>query len=242
VKPNNWEVSAGIQHELRPGVAVNVAYFRRWYDNFAVTDNLATAPSDYTPYSIPAPLDPRLPGGGGYIISGLYNVNPNKVGQVNNRVTFANNFGRQTEHWNGVDASINLRLPSHVLLQGGLSTGRTVTDDCAVVLNNPQVTALTAIAAPGTMGAAVQSTQMCHLQTPFLTQIKLLGTYVVPRVDIQFAATFQSSPGAFEAANYVALNSLIVPSLGRPLSGGAAAFVNEIWPPCDTEIWPPLCG
>jgi hypothetical protein len=150
---------------------------------------------------------------------------------VNNLVTFANNFGGQTEHWDGVDASINLRLPSSVLLQGGVSTGRTVTDDCSIVTNNPQVTVLTTVAAPGTIGAALQSTQMCHLQTPFLTQVKLLGSYVVPRVNIQFAATFQSSSGAFEAANYVALNSLIQPSLGRPLSGGAASATVGIVAP-----------
>ncbi len=25
------------------------------------------------------------------------------------------------------------------------------------------------------------------------------------------------------------------------LAAASSAFVNEIWPPCDTEIWPP-CG
>jgi hypothetical protein len=27
----------------------------------------------------------------------------------------------------------------------------------------------------------------------------------------------------------------------RNTAVSSAAFVNEIWPPCDTEIWPP-CG
>jgi hypothetical protein len=63
---------------------------------------------------------------------------------------------------------------------------------------------------------------MCHLQTPFLTQVKLLGSYTVPKVDVRIASTFQSFPGPLIAANYVAANAQVQPSLGRPLSGGAA--------------------
>ena len=55
----------------------------------------------------------------------------------------------------------------------------------------------------------------------FQTQVKFLGTYAVPKVDVQIAATYRSLPGVNIVSNYVATNAVVQPSLGRPLSGGA---------------------
>ena len=88
-RPSDWQITATVQQEILPRVSVEVGYTRRWLQNFTVTDNLAVAPSDFTQFSVTAPLDPRLPGGGGYVVSGLYNVNPDKFSAVDNYRTYA---------------------------------------------------------------------------------------------------------------------------------------------------------
>jgi hypothetical protein len=221
------EFSVGVQHALLPRVGLDVTYFRRWYGNFIAVDNRATSPSDFAPFAVAAPADSRLPNGGNYVVSGLYNLNPDKVGQVDNLTTLASNFGNQYEHWNGVDLSINARPGHGLLLQGGVSTGRTSTDNCAVATTAGNTVAV---------GFSVTYTDnpsplYCHVDTNFLTQVKLLGTYTLPKVDVQIAGTFQSFPGPAVSANYLATNAVVQPSLGRLLSGGAAnVTVNLVAP------------
>ena len=124
---NNWEVSASVTQELMSRVSVDVAYFRRAQGNFTTTDNLDVAPSDFEPYCVTSPRDPRLPGGGGQQICGLYDIVPTKFGvATNNIVTFVDKLGgKQTEVFNGVDVAFNARLSSGLFVTGGVATGNT---------------------------------------------------------------------------------------------------------------------
>jgi hypothetical protein len=216
VRSYNWEFSAGVQQELLPRVALDVSYFRRWYGNFFVTDNRAVAPTDVTGFSVTAPnTDPRLPSAGG-TIGGFFDLNPNKVGQVDPFVTKASNYGDQSETWSGVDVNLSARLRGSLLLQGGTSTGRTSTNTCDIRDELPE----TAMLNP-----------FCDNATPWLTQVKFVAAYPVPRLGIQVSGTLQNLPGPALSATYVASNAIVAPSLGRPLSGGAAnATVNLIAP------------
>jgi len=115
-RPYDWVSSLGIEQQLTQGVGLSATYYRTWYGNFFVTQNLATNPSEYSPYCITTPVDPRLPGGGNQQICGLYDLNPtgpdgqSLVGQVNNFVTSSSKFGNQYEVYNGVDLSIRARF------------------------------------------------------------------------------------------------------------------------------------
>ena len=107
-----------IQQEVLPRVSVEAGYYRRWLQGFLATDNLVVTPTDFTPFSINAPLDPRLPGGGGYVVSGLYNVAANKFGQTSNFITLADNVGTQYQRYNGLMVNINARPRNGLTLQG----------------------------------------------------------------------------------------------------------------------------
>ena len=223
-RPDQWEWEASVQHQLMPRVGLEVGYFRRTYGNFTVTDNTLTGVSDYTQFSIPAPVDARLPDGGGYTVGGLYNLNPDKVGQVNNFFTLANNYGDYKESWNGVDVNLSLRLGRGTVLQGGTSTGRTSLDVCDLRAKLPELT----VGAPYAVGP---TSPECNIPGKFQTQVKFLGTYAVPKVDVQIAATYRSLPGVNIVSNYIATNAVVQPSLGRPLSGGAEnVTVNLVEP------------
>jgi hypothetical protein len=71
----------------------------------------------------------------------------------------------------------------------------------------------------------------CHVEGKFLSQLKLMGSYTVPRIDVQVTASLQSLPGPEVVANYVATNAVVRPSLGRNLAGGASnVTVNLVEP------------
>jgi Carboxypeptidase regulatory-like domain len=212
---SNWELAAQVQHEIYPRMSVNVGYFRRWYDNLRVTDNLSITPSEYSPYSVTAPVDSRLPAGGGYQVTGLYDAN--RLVSQNNVISLASKFGTATEVFNGVDLTVNARLPRGVIVSGGPSWGRTETNYCFAV-DSPQGTGLP----PAQGGTSAAGLLYCDVKPPFQPNIKLVGVYPLPWQGVQFAATFQSLPGPQITAARTYTNAEIQPSLGRPLATGIA--------------------
>jgi hypothetical protein len=212
VRPYNWETSVSAQHELMSGVSVNVSYHRRTYGNFQVNDNLLVSPLDYSPYRVQAPADSRLPNGGSYTIADLYDLNNNKLGQNQTITTSSSKYGEQYERWNGVDLSAQARLAGGVMLQGGVSTGKTTTDNCDVgpKLDNP-------------------STRFCHNETPYLPQYKFGGSYTLPW-EVQVSGTIQSFAGGAIQANATFTNAQVSPTLGRNLSGGTTVTIPLLEP------------
>jgi outer membrane receptor protein involved in Fe transport len=217
----DWEFSAGVQRELLQGVSLDVAYFRRIFGNFQVADNVLVDASDFDAFTLVAPSNADLPGGGGQTIADLYNIKPASFGQEQILNTLASKYGKQTRHWNGVDVTLNTRLQNGLTLQGGVSTGRQTADSCAIRAALPEID---------------PTDPYCNTQEPFLTQVKLLAVYTIPRIDVLVSGTLQSYPGPEIAANFNANNAYLAANstLGRSLAGGTSnVAVNLIAP--DTE-------
>jgi hypothetical protein len=215
----NQTLSVGVQHEVLPRVAVDLTYYRRWSGNFTVTDNRAVSDADFTAYSVVAPetfpgATIALPdGAAGRTTSGFYDVNPSKIGQVDNYITLSRNFGDELQVWNGFDVTVNARLANGLTLQGGVSSGAQTTDNCEVEA-----------ALPETAGP------YCRVEQGMQTQVKFLGTYLIPRIDVQIAGTFQNNPGPVIGAIYN-VPAANISGLGRPLSSGATNVRYDLLEP-----------
>ena len=216
---HNWQAVVAVQHEVRQGWSVEVAYDRTWYGDFQVTDNLAVTPADYDPFCVTAPSDQNLPNGGGYEICGLFDINPAKLGAVNNLVTLQENFGDKTQVYNGLRIGTEGRFQGGATLGGGLSYGRTWDQNCTII-DSPQ------------------QELYCDSGPPFrqTIQFKLNGTYPLPG-DMQTSAAFRIVRGAVIDANLSYSNAQIAPSLGRNLAACGASVSAAA---CTARVTVPL--
>jgi hypothetical protein len=229
----NWGMGLSVQQEVFPRVSVNVGYFRNWWGNHYVVDNRATTAADYTPFSIRAPIDTRLPDGGGQVVSGLYDIVPGKVGEVDELAQRASNFAEQVENWQGVDVNVVARLRNGLTVQGGTSSGRRLSDACALKAAVPEQGQRVGGGNNTSIAGGSLVNPYCRVVEPYLTQFKGLASYTIPVVDVQVSGTWSSVPGPQLAANYVANNAVIAAGpqpLGRNLSRSANVTVNLIEP------------
>jgi hypothetical protein len=230
VRPGDWQIGASIQQQLMPRMSVEVGYFRRWLTNFTTTDNEALGPDDFTAFSIAAPSDSRLPDGGGYTIAGLYNVTAaGFLRPPSNNVTFAKNFGEQTQVYNGVLINFSARAATGLTFQGGINTGKTVNNYCEVRARLPELSI-------GFGGAVVGPTNpYCEVDPGFITKVTGLASYTVPKVDVLVAATLRSDQGAPLRATWNAPVALVSAALGRPAAVAGTTVPIDLVAP--GEVW-----
>ena len=234
VRQYEWQMSLGIQHELLPRLSAEVTYNRRSQGNQTITDLIGSGcdlyASDANPvnpdqcmddllnfkspyydfYGVVAPVDQRLPGGGGYTVAGIATakqtcttvgangactqvgyVTP-PAGQGVNAITLAGD--RRHDYWSGVDTNFVLRARGGLRVSGGTSTGRRVDNTCRLLVNDP----------PGGQVIEVGGERTCEAVRPFQTNLRGTASYTVPWVDVLVSSTFSYRPGVEYNATYTA--------------------------------------
>ncbi len=209
LRDSNWDLSAEVQQELAPGLSVTVGYY---FNNGGYsqennsknrrTDNLAVGPGDYTEYCIMVPQDSRLPAAGQQLC-GLYDINPDKFGRVDNIITRTDLFGSDIRRNHFFNATFDGRLANGIQFGGGIDTGTSIDDQCFVI-DSPQ------------------DNLYCREVTPFSaqTQVKFFGSVPMPG-DFFVSFAYQNLSGPDYDANQLIFSGDTI-GLGRPLSAGFA--------------------
>ena len=206
LRPYHWETTAQVQRQLADGISVTVGYYRRDFKNFTVNDNTFVTANDFSQYCVTAPVDSRLPGGGGNQICGLYDVSLAQFGRSQIVVRPNTDFGKQTQTYNGIDITQQIRLKSGLVVSGGLSTDKQNTNTCFVVDS------------PGAL-------RFCDSTTP-LQQYYTFTGFTPLRWGLVTGVVYRDLPGPQITATRNYTNAEIAPSLGRSLSNGANGTVN----------------
>jgi hypothetical protein len=230
---SEWQFGLGIQHELLPRLSGEVTYNWRKYMNLTDQDTVgrgcdyflgadpeqcfrdlqAFKAPNYDFFSVVAPVDPRLPNGGGYVINGI--ANQSVQGQLPGlgNVTI---IRKELEYtWNGVDTNFVYRGPGGLRVSGGSSTGRSQRDTCFTDGDTPTVKGR-----EGSMAGAIGpfGTQTgCRTNNPFQTNVRANASYTIPWVDVLLGVVFQSRPGGAIQANW------------------NVPFTGAIWEPGDAQ-------
>jgi hypothetical protein len=226
-RPSDWAFGLSVQQEIFPRASVEVAYHRRSFDMFTtpgtVTDNLAVSPNDVAAFTVTAPSDSRLPGGGGYTVGPLYNINPNKFGQSDLLIRPTKDVGKDSRIYNGVEVTFSVRSVGGFTFSGSTTTSKVADDWCEIRNALPESYLLN---------------PYCDIESPWLSRFGGLATYTVPRIDVLVSASY--TDGAAYGTNQITslpANFTLTPAdqaaaaaqIGRPLTG-AAFQVNLLAP------------
>ena len=226
IRPFDWQFGIAVQQQIVPRVALDVSYNRRWWGNFFYTDNLAIGPQDFDQVTITAPLNRNLPNGGGYPVTFVTRNGRTPLGATDNYYTIASDYGDAWAYWHGVDAQLSARLASRLFVQVGSSGGRGVKDNCAVAEKLPELYT--------TAGSVLNTLQVasCAVREDWMTSIRGVASYTIPKVDVLASASIRSLPAAAPtttslassgqslAASYAVSTSMLQQQSGRPLVPG----------------------
>jgi hypothetical protein len=237
------QVGIGVQREVLTRLSAEVTYNQRWYQNQTLTDTIGVGCDLYAPnteqcvsdvanlrspqysfYSVRAPVDPRLPNGGGYLINGLVDRNtaaalagPEAI------VAVPYEYG-----WRGIDTNFVYRMRGGVRINGGTSTGKSFRDLCDFEINQPSQRQREGGRGPS-----------CMVWRPWQTNVRGSATYTIPWADVLASVVFQSRPGVERQANvtYTYRDAIWAPgsewratnTAGCPTIGATAAPVGCLY-------------
>ena len=176
----NWEYSAGVERQLGDGWSISGMWHKRRYYNFRWTDNQLVSASDYVPIPFTAPLDPRLPNGGGEQIT-IYGLAPGF--RFSSGDLLDTQAAENWRTWNGFELIVDGQLPHGGFMTASWTAGKAVSDMCQAGRDDPN------------------ALRFCHTESPYRHSGKISGALPLPW-DTMISGLFQVVQGSDVSANY----------------------------------------
>ena len=230
----NMEYNVSAQHQIAQRMSVNGGFFRRTFGNQTFTDDLRYDASSYDSFCLRAPVDPDLPGGGGYDVCGVMDLKPSVFAlglPANNLIRFSEDFGGETNRYQGYEINLDARFRNGSFLRGGVAGISRLFDNCNLLAAG--LDAVVGLTAQGTEEYA-DGSKGCHRQYPYRPDVKITGAYTLP-FDIQLAGTFQFTRGVQTGgagpsiqANWSVISAVANPQIGRNWTGAASRTIQLI--------------
>jgi hypothetical protein len=229
VRPGDTQYTVTMQQELMPRLSADFSFTHRSFHGFFVTDDLnrraGGVASYYESYTLTAPTDSRLAGGGGYPVTVF--VPLSNAAPATTLIREEDLGDTRTSVWDGFEVTLNSRLRNGLVAQVGTSTGRGKVNTCATDGLYNQVNAATgALTGPNTRG--------CNNVEPFQTTLRGLVTYTIPKIDVLLSTVLRSQPNQLiggtpaTSATWQVPNSVIAAALGHLPVGATATGTTNI--------------
>jgi len=166
----NLQYNLGVDHQVAPGVAVGLAWFRRSWYNLPISINQLVGINDYTAFETTNPLTNQT--------MTLYNLNPAKAGQSLILDTTSTNHAKTRRDYTGIELNATVRLPRGGTLIGGWAADRTINVTCEALDPNQ-----------------LYNCDQSQFDIPLRSDFKFIGTYPIAW-GVQLGAVLQSYAGA----------------------------------------------
>ncbi len=202
-RESNTEIMASMSHQLTSRLSATIGYYHRTFDNIRATDRTTVTNSDYVAFTttVPAVTSPNLAGGVDATLDGIvtpgtpitvysYTKNQsvfNSSPQLDRNVDYTSNY-------NGIDLSVQGRLPRGSTVIASWTMEKNVSNFCAND-DNPNGTSTGDRYTGATVTAGGPFCDQGALDMPFRHEFKAAGNYPFP-YGVEVGVVLQSYAGS----------------------------------------------
>ncbi len=216
------QYSAGVQHQIKPGMAITFNWFRRTdYDPYWIVNRAVDPVNDWTPFQIINPLD------GSQITA--YNLNKNAFGRTPDLYQTNADQSKRRNTYTGYETSFTGRLPHGANLLASWTIDRTTDITCDMPIGTNYYGAALIVGNNITNASLNDPNSLLHCDErgliPFRSEAKIISNIPI-RWGFEGSLVFQSSPEFDKYVNWDITKASVYPADCKGCTPGSVINAN----------------